>query len=167
MSKANYLANITMGALLAASFASSNTALAADLSLPTVAASSGDTVTASVVYRAQGAAVSALQFDLAHDDAAVQKNLTITGSSVGSAATAAGKDLASNLAFGQGVSRFLIFGLNQNVIGDGSLADLTIHVQDQFPPDRLRLHLFNVVCASPEAEFVPCGAADGQIIVTE
>src|SRR5258708_33799209 len=79
--------------LLAAIDSTSNKVLAAELSLPKVAASSGDTVTVSVKYRAQGDAVSALGFDLAYDSPlAAPRSLTITAFGAERAATAPGKD---------------------------------------------------------------------------
>ncbi len=132
----------------------------AELSIPTVAASAGGTVDTSVEYRAQGAEVAALQFDLAFDPSV----LTITARA-GSAATAAGKILAQ-VVLPNGNIRCIIFGLNQNVIADGSVVDLTIQVSESASEGPYSLDLLNALGASPFGEAVPITVYSGQVIVT-
>src|SRR5574341_371517 len=132
--------------------------LAAELSIHTVVASAGDTVDTSVEYRAQGAAVAALQFDLAFDPSVLGITATI-----GSAAAAAGKSLATAV-LPNGNIRFLIFGLNQNVITDGSVVDLTIQVSTNSSVGPYPLDLLNALGASPSAQGVSIKTHDGQVI---
>jgi len=100
----------------------------------------GNTLPTSVVYSAQGALVSGLQFDVLYQPIA----LDLSNSLAGSAATLAGKNLNFNL-IAPGNTRFLIFGLNQNIIGDGSVADLTFKVNLNAPAGPYSLFLSGIV----------------------
>jgi len=102
--------------------------------------SPGDTLLTSVEYTAQGAQVAALQFDVLYDPSA----LSLSGAVAGSAATLASKDLFFNTLF-PGDTRFIISGLNQSVIGDGSVADLTFQVSFNAPAGPYNLSLSGIV----------------------
>ena len=110
----------------------------------------GDTVLTSVEYTAQGAQVVALQFDVLYDPSA----LSLSDAQAGSAATLAGKDFFLFNTFSPGDTRFLIFGLNQNVFGDGSVADLTFQVSLNAPAGPYNLSLSGLVAADPNANAV-------------
>jgi hypothetical protein len=86
----------------------------------------GDTVPTSVEYTAQGAQVTALEFEVLYDPSF----LTLSGQA-GSAATLASKVIAFGGLAGDSI--ILISGLNQNVIGDGSVADLKFQVSLNAP----------------------------------
>jgi hypothetical protein len=144
--------------LLSTAGVPSNKALAQQLSLPTVVASAGDSVDVSVEYRAQGAEISAFEFDLQYDPSVL--NITAT---IGSAALAADKLLVTGV-LPNGNIRFLIFGINQNVIPDGSLVDLTIEVSASSAVGPYPLVFLNANAASPDAEGVPLRTHDGRII---
>jgi uncharacterized repeat protein (TIGR01451 family) len=96
-------------------------ACAADLTLDTVASGPGQSVNLSVTLRTQGAQMTGLQFDISYDKTSLGISIV-----AGSAATAAGKQVSLNDL--PGGKRVLIIGFNQNLVGDGDVADLTITV---------------------------------------
>src|SRR5262249_9921911 len=132
----------------------------AELSIPTVVAPAGASVDTSVAYRANGAAIAALQFDLAFDPSV----LTITARP-GGGATQAGKTLGQAGLAARNI-RCIIFGLNQNVMADGSVVDLTIQVSKSALAGPSRLDLLNALGASPAGEAVPITVHVGEVIVT-
>ena len=115
---------------------------AASLSFSTepLSGAPGDTRLTSVVYSAQGALVAGLQFDVLYQPIA----LDLSNSQAGSAATLASKNLNSNL-IAPGDTRLLIFGLNQNTFGNGSVADLTFKVNLNAPAGPYNLFLSGIV----------------------
>jgi len=143
---------------VAAVFVTAGPLLAAQVSMPVTQARAGETVESSVQYRAQGAEVAALNFDLAFDDSV----LTITPT-VGSAAADAGKGLEYTV-LPSGNLRVLIFGVNENVIGDGSLIDLTIEVSADSSPGPHVIEFVDATFASPDAEAVPVRVRSGRVI---
>jgi hypothetical protein len=142
-----------LGALVLVNLVMSWTGLAEAASLsilpdPLVGAP-GNTLLTSVVYSAQGAQVAGLQFDILYDQIA----LSLSTAQAGSAATLATKDLSFN-TLSPGDTRSLIFGLNQNVIGDGSVADLTFQVALNAPTGPYNLHLSGIVGTDPNGNNV-------------
>jgi len=152
---------MTMVIMLSVALVCVGTAFAqeAELSIPAVVAPAGASVDTGVEYRANGATVAALQFDLAFDPSV----LTITARA-GSAATDAGKTLAQAV-LPNGNILFIIFGLNQNVIADGSVVDLTIQVSKSASAGPYRVDFLNALGASPSAEAVPIIVHSGEVIV--
>jgi hypothetical protein len=100
----------------------------------------GNTVLTSAEYTAQGAQVAGLQFDVLYNPSA----LSLSSAQAGSAATLASKSIAFNLE-SPGDTRFIIFGLNQNVIGNGSVADLKFQVSSTAPAGPYNLSLSGIV----------------------
>src|SRR5262249_17170689 len=149
---------IIFGPLLTATGLSSNNLLAAELSIPTVVASGGDTIRASILYSSQGAAVAALQFDLEYDPQVLDIRAAISGP-----AAAAGKDLAMAV-LPNGHIRFVILGLNQNVITDGSVIDLTIHVNPHSQVGHSKLDGLHPVTSSATGEALPIKVVSGAVI---
>ena len=129
------------------------TAQAAQITVPSVSAQPGRTVTADVQYAAQGALVTAIQLDLEYDPA-----LTVSVT-IGSPAAGAGKSLTtSDLSAGK--KRILIAGLNQNALPDGVLLSLSISVSSsagnsaQYP-----LHISNAAGTDKDGKSVSLDAA--------
>jgi Cohesin domain/PEP-CTERM motif len=133
-----------------------------ELSITQILASPGDLVNTSVGYTAQGAQVVALQFDLLYDPGF----LSITQFTAGSADVAAGKMLAFNTLL-PGDSRVVIFGLNQNVIGDGGVADLQIQVSSSAPVGPYTLLLSNAEAVDANANPVPITVINPSTAVPE
>ena len=109
----------------------------------------GNTLLTSVVYSAQGTLVAGLQFDVLYDPNA----LSFSTAQAGSATTLSSKSLNFN-TLSSGDTRFLIFGLNQNVIGDGRVADLTFQVGLNAPAGPHNLSLTGIVGADPNGNNV-------------
>ncbi len=91
-------------------------------------------------------AVSAINFDLTYDPAV----LTFKALELGASAAQAEKTLASSQP-AAGVVRGVIYGLNQNAIGDGVLAEAVFDVQIGAPLGSTPLGLENVTAANPDA----------------
>jgi len=154
-----WLGNLAVGTLLAATGVATNRLAAAELSIPTVGASVGGSVNLSVEYGGQGTAVAALQFDLNYN----RSVLTITAAA-GAAATSAGKSLTTH-RLPNGMTRFLIVGLNQNVVADGSAVDLMIHVSTRASPGKYTLGIFNPAGAGPSSQAVSVKHISGAVVV--
>ncbi len=152
---------LLIGIVLITAGVPSSRLVAAELSIPTVMASAGDRVNASVVYSAQGATVAGLQFDLKYD----RSVLTITATA-GSATTGAGKSLTTAV-LPNGNLRFLIFGFNQNVIADGIVVNLTIQVNPSSSAGPYTLGFFNTSGVAPTGKSVSISTHDGQIIIRD
>jgi hypothetical protein len=110
----------------------------------------GATLPTSVEYTAQGAQVTAMQFDVLYDPSA----LSLSGAVAGSADTLAGKILDFNTV-SPGDTRFAIFGSNQNVFGDGSVADLTFQVSSTAPAGPYNLSLSGIIGTNADGLTVP------------
>jgi len=135
------------------------TAFAAQVSLPTQSGASGGTFVSPVVFTSQGSAVSDVQFDIEYDNSA----LTLTAT-VGSSASNASKTLYSvNLAPNK--KRFLIMGVNQNLISDGSLLNFSITVSPTAPGGSYGLALSNVCGADPSGNAAAITGTDGTVTV--
>jgi len=139
----------------------SNRLFAAELAIPTTVAAGGTPVTVSIEYRPQGDAVAALQFDLAYDSTVIYVS---PAWHVGTAAADAAKAVVSN-NLPNGTIRFVVSGLNQNVIGMGSIVDLIIVVSGTAQPGPYKLELLNVSGAAPDGQLVPIKVQEGRVIV--
>jgi hypothetical protein len=104
----------------------------------------GESVPTSVEYTAEGAQVTALEFGVLYDPSV----LSLSDAQAGSAAT-----LGSSTLF-PGDTRFLISGVKQNVIGDGSVADLTFQVSLNAPAGPYNLSLSGIVGADADGNVV-------------
>jgi hypothetical protein len=132
---------------------------AAELSIATMPIAAGLSSTITVEYRAKGAAVAALQFDLEFDTSI----FSIT-STAGTAASDAQKSL-STATLANGRTRFVLVGFNRNVLSDGVLVDLTIRVDSQARPGRYTLQISNIVGADVDALVVPVEVKSAGVIV--
>ena len=134
-------------------------ALASQVSLPDQSAAPGSSVLLPAMFLSQGDSVSGIQFDVQYDSSAMDLVAI-----VGDAARNSGKclyyaDLALN------VRRFLIVGLNQNVIPDGALITLVVNLNANATSDVYPLAFSNVAGADPYSNPVPISAADGTITI--
>jgi hypothetical protein len=155
-----WFGTLLVGIILAAAGVPSGRLVAAELSIPTeVSHSKGSVMNVSVGYSGQGAAVAALQFDLQYDRSVL--NITATA---GGATTGAGKSLSTHV-LPNGQTRFLIAGLNQNVIADGSVVDLTIQVSTKASMGPYPLAFFNALGVEPTSQPVSMRTHNGRIII--
>jgi len=101
--------------------ACSSTLLAGSLSLGSYSGVPGGTVAANLMFASQGDAVSGIQFELDYDATILSINAI-----AGQAVTGAGKEVQVS----PDRKKFLVAGLNQNLIADGVLVVLNIAVKD-------------------------------------
>jgi uncharacterized protein (TIGR03437 family) len=118
---------------------------AGTLAVGTGVASSSSNGTVNVTYTAGGTAATNLQFDLTFDSTV----LLVTGTG-GSAASSAGKSLQTSQPdpANANTMRFMLFGLNQNVIGDGVVVVLNIGVRNASYSGTLTLQISNIVATT-------------------
>lgn len=133
-----------------------------ELSIPTVDAKQDQTVKTTVQYRADLAKVSAFQFDLQYD----RKVISNISATLGPAAAAAGKTLASAV-LSNGNIRYLVFGLNQTVIGDGAVITLKITIAPEAESGAYPLEMLNAVASNPNGIAVPIKVSSGRVVVIE
>jgi len=118
---------------------------AGTLGVGTGVASSSSNATVNVTYTAGGTAATSLQFDLTFDSTV----LLVTGTG-GSAASSAGKSLQTSQpdSANANTMRFMIFGFNQNAIGDGVVVVLNIGVRNATYSGTLPLQISSIVAAT-------------------
>ena len=131
----------------------------AELSLEPVATPAGLTVPLVLRFAAAGSTVAALQFDLESDTA-----LTLTANA-GSVALGAGKELYSAPVSARR-TRFLVVGLNQNVVGDGVVATLNAFVNATTTAGVYPLRLTNVSASDQAGNAVPLTNKGGSLTVS-
>lgn len=108
-----------------------------------------------------GESVAALNFDLQYDDAI----LSVADVTLGAAAQAADKLIISGLPI-TGTVRVIIYGVNQNAIGDGVVANIVFDVSVSAPAGTIPLNFSDAVAASPEAIEVDLQTAPGSVEIT-
>ena len=134
-------------------------AATARLSVPDQTAPVGRTVLIPVAFAASGTSVSAIQFDLASNAA-----MNLAGS-IGDLPKKAGKNLYFS-SMGPGKTRYVIVGLNRNVIADGPLVEISVNVGQNMTAGTYTLELSNAVGADPTGSPVPMGTTNGEITVS-
>ncbi len=107
-----------------------------------------------------GVSVSALSFDLSFDP----NRLTFYQATVGDAALAAGKQVASSIV-AEGTVRVIVYGLNQTAIGDGTIVFITFDVDGNATAGVLPLTISNAAAAAPDATSVTLTGTDGSITI--
>lgn len=103
--------------------------------------------------------VSALQFDLA-----LPNGMSFVSIASGSAAQAAQKDAYA--AFNSGTITALIGGINQNLIGNGTLANITISLAANIAPGQYVITPTGLVFSDPNGNEVPESGVAGSITVS-
>lgn len=127
---------------------------AAQITVPSVPATAGSTVTANILFAAQGAQCTGLQFDLQFD-----ASLTISAT-MGAAGSAAGKSIGTSTP-SPGTTRFVIAGLNQTAIGDGVVVTLSIVVPAGSTTANYTLHVLNQLASDSTGASIALTAVDG------
>ena len=127
----------------------------AQISLGTETVQPDGTVTVPVLLSSNGLQVSAIQVDLTYDSATAS-----VAASPDPNTTPASKTLyAGNIANLQ--ERFLLTGLNQNTLADGSLIDLVLTPSSTGGTGPYRLSLGNVLGAATDGSAVSVSVAAG------
>lgn len=148
--------------VLACANAGSKRLIAAEpqLAIPTVDATEDATVKTGIQYTGNGAKVSAFQVDLHYSHQAI----SAISATIGPAAAAAGKMLTSAV-LSNGDIRFLVFGLNQTVIGSGGVINLKITMASEVEPGSYPLEMLNAVASDPNGNSVAVTVSSGKIVV--
>lgn len=133
-------------------------ASAAQISVSSVPATAGSTVTANIQFAPQGAQATGVQFDLQFDS-----GLTVTAK-IGAAGTAADK-IMSTSTLSPGTMRFLIAGLNETAIGDGVIVTLSIVVPATSSTANYTLHVLNASASDSNGVSSALTAIDGAVTV--
>ncbi len=118
----------------------------------------GATVTLPVAFTAGTTSVSTLQFDLAFS-----ASVTYSGTSSGAAATAANKEAQGNAITG-GV-RILVFGLNTNSIGSGTVANIQLTISGSASAGTTPVTISGVVASASNATAVTTTSTNGSVTV--
>ena len=140
-------------------FASATAALPARLVMPDQSAAPGASIAIPLQFYAQGAGITALQFDLEFDASAITFSAIL-----GDPARSAFKSLYMvDLAPNQ--KRVLIVGLNQDRIGDGALIDFFGSVYQNAPVGAYTLTLSNLVATDSSGKEVPMTGTNGSVTV--
>jgi len=129
----------------------------AQLTGPDQVAAPGETLAVPLVFTAAGSTVSAIQFDLDWDPQSLSVAVV-----VGQPMRSAAKAFYSNAVVPHGL-RCLIAGMNQQVIGDGTLLTLFVSVSPQATAGPLAVTLRSVLGASPAGDAVAVSARGIQI----
>jgi hypothetical protein len=133
---------------------------AAELAVERVAAQPGKKITAQVKFRADGAAVTALQFDVEYNPSA----MTISGAA-GPAAESASKRIAiTDIAPNR--KRVLLWGLNHNNLEDGAVVALTVEVKADAAAGDYPLRLQSAGASNSAGASVAVRTADGNVAVS-
>jgi len=132
---------------------------AATLVVGTASGNAGQTLNLSIALQAQGAQVAGVQFDLVYDNTA----LTVAVGT-GAAASAAGKSVSTN-SLPTGI-RVLIVGLNQTVMADGNVADLTISVAANATSGSHPLTISGASGTDPSGQAISVSASPGAVVVS-
>jgi len=112
-----------------------------------------------IAFTSAGQAVAALQFDIGYPDQVFAFSVSSGGAANNSGKTIYTSDLQP------GSKRILIAGLNQNPIGNGVLATLSIQANQATPPGFYPLAISNVVASDGSGSAVSVSASGGGLVV--
>jgi Cohesin domain/Purple acid Phosphatase, N-terminal domain len=147
------------------------TTLAALLIMPAFAAAQSPSLTVGTASGLPGqgvdvpigltpgaAAISSIQFDVV-----LPSSLSWVSTAPGSAASSAGKDVSS--AALPGVVRVIIFGLNQNSIGTGTVAVVRLMIAPGTPAGPLTVGMTGMAGSAPDGSAVSVTGTSGSVTV--
>ncbi len=123
----------------------------------------GTAVNLPVNFTAGAIGVSTLQFDLSLPSGVT--SLNPPGIITGSAALAAGKSASASVQPSSGV-RVLIFGLNQNTIGNGGLATVNLNIASGTAAGTLTVGISGIVASDAGGNAVATTGTNGSVVVT-
>jgi uncharacterized protein (TIGR03437 family) len=155
------LAPFNRAAVLAslALFVAAPAALSSQIVLSNQSAPPGTSVLSQVAFASQASSVSGVQFDVQYDNTAMSLAATL-----GDPARTSGKSLyAVDLAPNK--KRFLIIGLNQKLIPDGTLINLFVNISSTAPSGAYTLALSNVCGTDPSGHATQVIASNGTVTV--
>ena len=140
-------------------FLGSTAAFSSQIVLPTQSSSPGASVVGQVGFAAQPSSVSGVQFDVQYDNSAMSLAATL-----GDPAGTSGKSLyAVDLAPNK--KRFLIIGLNQSLIPDGTLINLSVSIRATAAGGTYTLTLSNICGTDPSGHAATVAGSNGTVTV--
>jgi uncharacterized protein (TIGR03437 family) len=134
-------------------------AFSSQIGLSNQSASPGASVLSPVTFAAQANSVSGLQFDVQYNNSALSLAATLSGAATNSGKILFAVDLAPNK------KRFLIAGLNQTLIPDGTLMNLSVNISPTAPSAVYALTLSNLSGTDPSGNDTPVVGSNGTITV--
>ncbi|MBZ5496038.1 MAG: hypothetical protein LAP85_06505 [Acidobacteriia bacterium] len=130
----------------------------ATLGVGSASGNAGASVDLAVSLTPGSVGVSTLQFDLQ-----LSSSLSHVSTTTGTAAAAAQKSASANVVSG-GV-RVLVFGLNANTIGAGSVAVVRLTIAGGAPAGAIPVAIINITSSDPNGNTVPTTGIDGVVTV--
>jgi trimeric autotransporter adhesin len=157
----NPLARFTQTAALAflAFYVGVPVAFSSQIALSNQSASPGATVLCPVAFASQSNSVSGVQFDVQYNNSAMSLAATLSDAASNSGKKLFAVDLAPNK------KRFLIVGLNQTSIPDGTLMNLSVNISPTAPSGVYALTLSNLSGTDPSGNATAVFGSNGSITV--
>jgi uncharacterized protein (TIGR03437 family) len=140
-------------------FSATTSALPAQIALPDQSATPGASIQDQVTFASQGSSVSGVQFDVQYDNSALSLGATLATPVSTSGKSLYAVDLAPNK------KRFLIIGLNQSLIPEGTLINLVVNISPSAPGGTYALALSNLCGTDPSGNATPVAGSDGTVAV--
>ena len=137
----------------------STAALSSQILLPNQSAAPGASIRSQVDFAAQSSSVSGVQFDVHYDNSVLSLAATLGDSPKNSGKSLYAVDLAPDK------KRFLIIGLNQTLIPNGALINLSVNVRQSAPSGVYALTLSNVGGTDPSGQAAAITGSDGAVTV--
>lgn len=126
------------------------------LSFAGLAGSTGGPFSVSILFDPAASLVASLQFDIP-----LPSGVTFNSAKEGSVVTSAGKQITTSLV--AGALRVIIFGINQNAIQNGALADISLSATKS---GSFTLQIKGVVASDANGNSFPLASTDGVLIVS-
>ncbi len=146
--KAITFSAIVLSAWMAAPFVFA----APTLNVGTVSGQAGSNVNVPISFNPTTDAVAGIQFNLT-----LPVNITTVSVTAGAVATAASKSVSTNL---NGTTwTFIVFGLNQNTMGNGALLTAQVRIGAGASIGNLNFAVSNVVYSDPNGASIPAGTS--------
>ena len=134
-------------------------AWSAEISLASYSASAGSSVPAAISFAAQGAAVSAVQFDLEYDSSVMSLVLLLAPSAKDSQKLLYTADLGVNK------KRVIVIGPNSNLLYSDTLVSAFVNLKTTAPAGTYPLKVSQVICSDPDGRSVVVTGISGSIVV--
>ncbi len=134
-------------------------AFASEISLPSLSAAPGSGLVLSAVFNPQASFVSAIQFDLEYDNSAMSLVAVVADAARNAGKSLYSADLAPNRR------RFLIAGLNQNLISVGNLMTVFVNLDPNASTGVYPLAISGFVATDPFGQQAKATGTDGAVTI--
>lgn len=136
-------------------------AFSSEITLSDQSATPGTSVVSQISFVSQSSTVSGVQFDVQYDNSVISLAATLADEARSSGKNLYSVDLTPNR------KRFLIIGLNQALIPDGILLNLSVNIGPSAPVGVYALSFSNVGGTDPDGHAVVVTGSDGTITVAQ